>query len=102
MPSASYRPLQPEITNCRTCGAPVFWVRASATWKWFPCDAAHVPNGNVVLIDHRTAKVMGPEEAAATAATSERTFQSHFRTCPQAAGWRRRRGVPEPRVEVPE
>jgi len=95
MPSASYRPLQPSITTCRSCHAHVFWVASVNTGQPFLCDAAPVPKGNVVLIDHQTAKVLGPAEAEAAAAR-ERTYQIHFVTCKDAVGWRRKRGIPEP------
>lgn len=91
--SGSYTPLQPRITACRSCHAPVFWV-TSINGQPFICDAAPVPNGNVVLIDYRTAKVLGPAEAAEV--RGERTFQSHFVSCPDRVEWRRKRGIPEP------
>ena len=48
---------------CRSCGADVIWVKTLAG-KWMPVDPAE-----------------GEDE-----------FVSHFATCPDAAGWRKKEG----------
>ena len=93
MPSASYRPLQPRVVPCRTCKAPMFWAKVASTGKNIPIDAAPRDDGNVVLIDHRTCTVLGPDEAAAS---QGQKYVSHFMTCPDAKAWRRARAIPDP------
>ena len=88
----SYRPLQPLVLACRTCRAPMFWAKVASTGKNIPIDAAAREDGNIVLIDHRTCTVLGPDEAAEIPG---RKYQSHFVSCPDAKAWRRARGIPD-------
>jgi hypothetical protein len=90
----SYRQLMPTATPCRSCQAPVFFVRLSSTRKWMPLDTTPSDAGNVVLEDGpREARTLGPEEAATY---KGRRYVTHFMTCPDAKFWRRSRGIPEP------
>ena len=93
MPSASYRPLQPNVKPCRSCRAPMFFVTIAKTGKNMPVDAAPAPDGTIVLIDPKTAVVLGPEAAALE---TGRRYRPHWATCPDSQAWRRARGIPEP------
>ena len=78
--------------TCRSCGAPILWVRTERD-KRMPLDAAPVPataqRGTFVLRDKGSAE--GPLAIAATPAQlpGEVYYVSHFSTCPQAAEHRR-------------
>ncbi len=59
-----------EEGTCRSCKAPVVWIRLEASGKAIPCD----PKVLVIVTD-------GGQIA--------RGRVSHFATCPQAKDWRR-------------
>lgn len=92
MPAASYRALQPHVMACRSCKAPMFFAKVASIGKAIPIEAAPASDGNIVLLDPRTCIVLGPEDAAAETGLKYRT---HFMTCPNAKGWRRKRGFAE-------
>jgi len=90
----TYRPLQPELVPCRSCKALIFFATVTKTGKKIPMDPEAVDDGNIVLSpDCRDAEVLGPGEAPTFPG---RKYRSHFATCPDAKGWRRKRGIPEP------
>lgn len=71
--------------TCRSCEAPVFWIKTAATGKAMPLDATPNPDGNVVIrgglahvLKHGDLLVQG-----------ERRFTSHFATCANAAQHRK-------------
>ena len=41
----------PETANCRSCQAPILWVRTEATNSLMPIDAKPDPKGNIVIKD---------------------------------------------------
>lgn len=95
----SYRSLQPRPKPCGGCGAPVFWVVNTATGKHLPCDIAESDVGDVVILqDGIHADVLDSESARAWVG---RKYRIHFATCPLTRGYRRKRGIPEPRQEAP-
>jgi hypothetical protein len=62
-------------TKCRTCGAPIIWLK-TANGKAMPVNANAVEEGDTVFIPKR--------------------HKSHFSTCPQAAEWRKTKSQPPP------
>jgi hypothetical protein len=68
--------------TCKSCSAPIEWVKSARTGKAMPLDIEPTDNGNLVVIDG----VAHPRLAGDT--KPRRT--SHFATCPQAESWRRR------------
>lgn len=94
--SGSYRARDREIRACRTCKAPIFFVRLHPSGKALPVDERPSEAGNIVLMhdDSRDAVTLGPEEAAAY--KRGKKFVTHFVTCPDAKFWRKARGIPEP------
>jgi hypothetical protein len=95
--SGRFRPLQPQarLVPCRSCRAPIFFARILASGKPVPIDPEPVADGNLVLVDPegQCVNVLTPAEVPSYAGAK---FQTHFRTCPDAKGWRRKRGIPEP------
>lgn len=73
--------------TCRSCGAPILWVRMAKSGKANPLDPIPHPTGNVVLDDGGRAHYLkrGQERFIAP---SER-YVSHFSTCPNARQHRR-------------
>lgn len=71
--------------NCRSCGAPIRWVKTEAG-KAMPLDAEPAVDGNICLEDgvahyvprHDNDSKAGPY------------FKSHFATCPQRKQWRKK------------
>jgi hypothetical protein len=70
-----------RITRCRSCEAPVIWVRMTETdgkpGKAMPVNAE--PNGRVLIR-------FGPNGENAKMAQA---WTSHFATCPSAEQWRK-------------
>ncbi len=76
--------------NCNSCQARVMWIKTAATGKPMPLDAEPNPNGSIVIRDG-LAHVL---KTGALLVPGERRFTSHFATCPNAAGHRKRRPPP--------
>lgn len=85
-----------EVPKCRSCGAPMAWVRTSAG-KLMPVDAnedgspRETPEGNVVITSPPgrstpTVEVLGPLEQMVE---TRPRFMPHHATCPQGREWRR-------------
>lgn len=80
--------------TCRSCGAPVRWVKTN-TGRPMPLDPEPVPTGNVVMclgLAHVLREDRDPQV--------ER-FNAHFVTCPHAAQHRKPRTRPKPVQPVP-
>ncbi len=75
------------MSECRSCGRPVVWVRTT-TNKDMPVDPEPRDDGNVVvtgggpLVDHCTVLIIPHPERSPR-------YVSHFVTCPHAEKWRR-------------
>lgn len=80
----------PETEKCRSCGAPVLWVRTAATGSLMPLDAEPVSQGNVYMNGDGKAVIL-----AGGLFDEERLvrphYQSHFVACPFAARHRRKK-----------
>lgn len=73
---------------CRSCGAPIRWARTRAG-KAVPLDAEPADDGNVVLQEDGTARVLTRRQMDGGGVAAPR-YTSHFATCPDAARHRRR------------
>lgn len=71
----------PDASTCRSCGAPILWVKTEAG-KRMPIDAK--PERRVVL--DPLAVRLGADELTARVVD---TYVSHFATCPNAAQHRK-------------
>ena len=72
----------------------MFWVKLAKSGENMPLDYAPVLDGNFVLVDPRTAVMVGNEEVPIGCSR----YRSHFASCPDAKGWRRKRAIPDPPV----
>jgi hypothetical protein len=73
-------------TSCRSCQAPVRWVRTEGG-RAMPLDPEPVDAGNVVIVRE------GPPPVVRYVAADEEPgprFTSHFATCPDAPSWRKK------------
>jgi hypothetical protein len=76
-----------STTACRSCGAPVRWIRTPAG-KNHPCDAK--PLKRWVALGDLTCGGASPElPVSAHGRTLVDCYVSHFETCPHAGQWRR-------------
>jgi hypothetical protein len=77
-----------EKGNCRSCNAPVLWVRTTSG-ALMPLDAEPVENGNIALIDGVAHTRRGDlfEEMLPDGPR----YQSHFASCPNAAKHRKKK-----------
>lgn len=73
------------MSACRSCHAPVVWVRTAAG-KRMPLDPDPVAGGNVV-VNGDVATVLPP---GTPMPVGVHRYQSHFATCPQASTHRRK------------
>lgn len=78
-----------ETATCRSCGAPIRWVRTRAG-KAMPLDAEPVATGNVVLGEDGVARVLTRKQVEGGGIVGDR-YVSHHATCPQASQHRRGR-----------
>ena len=81
--------------RCRGCGAEIEWVKTAAG-KNMPCDPQLVPYwkrdgaaGKVVL--QRSGKVVSCDFDGPHDRVTGFGYVSHFRTCPQSKGFRRKK-----------
>ena len=77
------------MANCRSCDAPIRWVRWQESRKIMPLDAEPASDGNVVIVDGHTHGDGTPLVRTAKDGDAMR-FKSHFATCKQAGDWRRK------------
>lgn len=63
--------------KCRTCGAPIVWVRTTND-KRMPLDVEPAPNGNIRMVDG--VAVYASKDAPVE--PGEKLYLSHFVTCP--------------------
>jgi hypothetical protein len=71
--------------TCNSCGAPIRWSR-TLKGSYMPLDAEPNPDGNVVLYDNGTCRVLVDEWGH-----EGHRHTSHFATCPNAMHHRRRK-----------
>lgn len=74
--------------TCRSCGAPLLWIRTSATDSLMPLDAEPVRDGNIILVDGKAHVMRG--DLFEDMLEGPR-YVSHHATCPQSAQHRRKR-----------
>jgi len=71
-----------RVDKCRSCGAPVYWLKNDRTRQWAPIDVEVNPKGNVIIENGLYVVVSHPRVVA----DSER-HMNHFVTCPSAGQW---------------
>jgi hypothetical protein len=83
----------PSVVACRSCHAPIVWLRIRPGGRRMPIDAEPSPAGNV-LVDFAAAAglVLSVASVAVIKAETpdEPLYLSHFVTCPQSDAWRKR------------
>ena len=74
-----------KIDNCRSCGEPIVWT-VTKNGKKMPVDAEASSEGTFALEDdgRNVAAVFHPKGSAPD------LHESHFGTCPDRDGWRKR------------
>lgn len=72
--------------NCRSCGAPILFVTMQKTGKTMPLDAEPSEHGNILLSNGQGVVVKNPADARAC---GEKTYLSHFATCPNSVRHRK-------------
>lgn len=87
-------------SQCRSCGAEIFWATTTTSGKRNPIDADPVVGGNLFLFAHRDGGMdvyleavhaaSGSERAAGARGRGQRRYVSHFSTCPNSEQHRRR------------
>lgn len=80
------------ISQCRSCHKRIIWTTNISSGKRMPVDADPVETGNIILVsgnDGPEARVLTNDELSRRA-TRSGLYVSHFTTCNDPAGWRRR------------
>jgi hypothetical protein len=80
-----------ERGNCRSCSAPLLWVRSATTGSLMPLDAEPAEDGNIWLVDGMAHVHNGSlfEEMLPEGPR----YKSHFASCPNAAQHRKPKGA---------
>lgn len=85
----------PEVSKCRSCGAAIVWCLAHTTGKLMPLDAAPDPNGNVLLKEDGTYKVLSlsmfDDQDWLRHKGHWVRHKSHFATCEHSGDWRKKK-----------
>ena len=79
---------QARVKTCRSCGADIYWVTTTQGNR-MPVDAAPVPDGEALLFWRQNKLRAYILTASEEVAPDRNRYASHFRTCPDAARWRR-------------
>jgi len=88
------------MANCKSCGAPIRWVKLAPGMRYHPLDAEPSPTGSIGVFN-TVARVLPKLEPDTKLGLPTRedyrkrgapVFTSHFATCPQASEHRRARG----------
>lgn len=74
------------MASCRSCDAAIEWAEWADSGKAIPLDVAPADNGNLAIV---AGKVRRFTDEDAKLGRERRV--SHFATCPDATGWRRRK-----------
>lgn len=75
-----------EVNTCRTCGAPIFWLKHERTQKAAPIDARTDPSGNIRIdLVTRTYRMASASERETH---KDWLHTNHFMTCPDAPHWK--------------
>jgi len=77
-----------RVDKCRSCGAPVYWLRNDRTRKWAPIEVAVNPKGNIIIENGQYVVVNHPRVVR----DGERHL-NHFVTCPSADQWTGRKSI---------
>lgn len=78
--------------RCRTCKAPVVFVKSGKSGKTMILDAEPVDRGNVQIVptpEGPVAWVQTKELLEKARAEGEPLYLDHHATCPQADAWRK-------------
>lgn len=76
------------MATCRSCGAPMQFVK-TRKGRAMPLDATPNPaSGNVIVADDSVAEVFPDAYAAETAWPGRPRYLPHHASCPQAGDWR--------------
>jgi hypothetical protein len=83
-----------NVQNCRSCGAPIIWTETGKAKM--PVDAEPIATGRFFLAPGGTDGAPravyisdNPKDGTARPAFDEPRYDSHFRSCPDAKGWRK-------------
>jgi hypothetical protein len=75
--------------SCRSCQAPVLWLKNIVTGKPAPIDAEPAPNGNIrVDVAGEYYSVVAGQDRADALERGDPLHTNHFATCPQARSWK--------------
>lgn len=74
------------MSQCRSCGAEVLWVKVVPMGRLMPVDAEPKEAGNMRMLGERNAvaKVLNKVDLQDARNASEKLYASHFATCPNA------------------
>lgn len=77
--------------RCKSCEMEIIWAETEKG-KRMPVDAEPADNGNLRLVEREGDAPLAVYDTAETEALfgDDTRYLSHFATCSQAAGWRRR------------
>lgn len=83
--------------TCRSCPAPVLWLRHAVTGKRAPIDQAPAPDGNIVVDEtDGTYLTLNAAQRNEVRERGGELHLNHFVTCPQAASWKGRAATTDP------
>lgn len=72
--------------KCRSCGAPIVWVKHQTTGRAAPINVDPDPEGNIVITDDMFGN---PTYIIVTKSEPGTRYTSHFATCQNVKVWRK-------------
>ena len=79
----------PEIAHCRSCNAPIYWLKHHETGKLAPICAEPSENGNLIVDLDAGTYAVSPKNLYVQ--DDRRRHLNHFADCPNASTHHKRR-----------
>lgn len=79
-----------HLSNCKSCGAQIYWLKNDTTGRPAPIDARPDSTGNVIItVEGKALTYHVLTKAERDAGVEVDIYQNHFITCPHAGKYKK-------------